>query len=217
MTTVAVKNYTKTIRKNTVLNKIDLTLESGSATGLYGHNGSGKSMLLRAISGLIHPTEGSVQIDSLTLGKDISFPKDLGLIIENVGFWDGYTGFENLKMLSAIRGIISDEEIKSVIQRVGLNPNDKRSYSKYSLGMKQRLGIAQAIMENPTLLLLDEPTNALDEEGIKVFYEIIAEQKKRGVTIVITSHNKEDLLNLCDSVYKMDNGNLSPFDFGDKL
>lgn len=209
MNAVEIKDMTKVIKKKTILSHINLTIEAGSVNGFYGHNGSGKSMLFRAIAGLIHPTEGSVAVFGKTLGEEISFPESMGLVIEAVGFWPYYTGFENLKILASIKHTISDEEIRRAIERVGLNPDDKRTYAKYSLGMKQRLGIAQAVMEKPNLILLDEPTNALDEDGITLIRNVICEEQNRGATVLIASHNKEDLSLLCQKFYKMNDGTLS--------
>jgi ABC-2 type transport system ATP-binding protein len=208
MTAIEIQNMSKTIKGQTVLSNINLTLETGGSYGFYGHNGSGKSMLFCAVSGLIHPTEGSVKVFGKELGKEISFPESMGLIIENVGFWPYYTGFENLQVLASIRHIISDEEIKESIRRVGLNPEDKRTYKKYSLGMKQRLAIAQVVMEKPELIILDEPTNALDEEAVEAVRHLIREEQKRGATILIASHNREDLKQMCDQYYKMTDGKL---------
>jgi ABC-2 type transport system ATP-binding protein len=209
MATVVLENVTKIIKGSTVLSNISLSLECGKAYGFYGHNGSGKSMLFRTIAGLIRPTSGKVVVFDKEIGKDSSFPENMGLIIETVGFWPYYTGFENLKTLAAIRHVISNEEIKETIKRVGLDPNDKRPYSKYSLGMKQRLGIAQALMEKPKLLLLDEPTNALDDEGIKLFRQLICEEIEKSTTVLISSHNKEELSILCSSFFKMSAGLIS--------
>lgn len=206
MKAVEINNMSKVIKGKSILTKVNLSLEQGAGYGIYGHNGSGKSMLLRAISGLIHPTEGSISVFGKKIGEDISFPESLGLIIESVGFWQYYTGFENLKTLASIKSLISDQEIKHSIERVGLNPDDKRIYSKYSLGMKQRLGIAQAIMEKPDLILLDEPTNALDEDGVNLIRTVVREEIDRGATVIIASHNKEDLSQLCSQFFKMNNG-----------
>ncbi len=206
MKAVEICNMSKVIKGKTILSHINLSLESGIGCGLYGPNGSGKSMLLRAISGLIHPTEGSVKVFDKEIGKDVSFPESLGLIIESVGFWPYYTGFENLKTLASIKGILSDADIKRSIKRVGLDPDDKRTYKKYSLGMKQRLGIAQAIMERPDLILLDEPTNALDEDGVELIQNVIREEINRGATVMIASHHKEDLSLLCSKFFKMNDG-----------
>lgn len=208
MTAIEIQNMSKTIKGRTVLSNINLTLEAGGSYGFYGHNGSGKSMLFRAVSGLIHPTEGCVKVFGKELGKEISFPESMGLIIENVGFWPYYTGLENLQVLASIRHIISDEAIKDSIRRVGLDPEDKRTYKKYSLGMKQRLAIAQAVMEKPELIILDEPTNALDEEAVEAVRHLIREEQERGATILIASHNREDLKQMCDRYYKMTDGKL---------
>lgn len=209
MKAVEIYNLSKVIKGKTILSNINLSLEQGIGYGLYGHNGSGKSMLLRAIAGLIHPTQGTVTVFGKTLGKDISFPESLGLIIESVGFWPYYTGFENLKTLASIKNQISDQEIKQSITRVGLDPADKRAYDKYSLGMKQRLGVAQAIMEKPNLILLDEPTNALDENGVELIRTVVRDEIARGATVLIASHNKEDLSLLCSKFYKMNDGVLT--------
>ena len=209
MKAVEIYNLSKVIKGKTILSNINLSLEQGIGYGLYGHNGSGKSMLLRAIAGLIHPTQGTVTVFGKTLGKDISFPERLGLIIESVGFWPYYTGFENLKTLASIKNQISDQEIKQSMTRVGLDPADKRAYDKYSLGMKQQLGVAQAIMEKPNLILLDEPTNALDENGVELIRTVVRDEIARGATVLIASHNKEDLSLLCSKFYKMNDGVLT--------
>ena len=166
-------------------------------------------MLFRAIAGLIRPTEGTVTVFGKKIGEEVSFPESMGLVIESVGFWPYYTGFENLKTLASIQHKISDDEVKQAIRRVGLDPDDKRTYRKYSLGMKQRLGIAQAVMEKPDLLLLDEPTNALDEDGIAQIRKLIQEEQERGATVLIASHNKEDLALLCGKFYQMNDGELT--------
>ncbi len=209
MPMVEIEHYTKKLKGKTILSEINLTLEAGSVNGFYGRNGSGKSMLFRAISGLIHPTEGTVKVFGKKIGEDVSFPESMGLVIESVGFWPYYTGFENLKILASIKNTISDTEIRRTIERVGLDPDDKRTYAKYSLGMKQRLGIAQAVMEKPNLILLDEPTNALDEDGIKQVRTIIQEETKRGACVLIASHSKEDLNLLCSRFFEMDDGHLT--------
>ena len=162
---VEIENYTKTIKGATVLSDISLNMESGKVYGLRGHNGCGKTMLMRAISGLILPTSGCVKIDGQAIGKDISFPPSIGLLIEYPAFINSYTGFKNLKMIADIQKKIGDDKIRDAIKKVGLDPDDKRTFKKYSLGMKQKLGIACAIMEEPDLIILDEPVNALDEAG----------------------------------------------------
>lgn len=204
-------NLTKIIKKNRILDHVDLQLEAGKIHGFYGPNGSGKTMLFRAFSGLIRPTEGEVRVFGKKLGEDLTFPESVGLIIENVGFWKDFTGYENLEMLAGIRKQIGREEIRCAIQRVGLDPDDRRKYGKYSLGMRQRLAIAQAIMERPDLLILDEPTNALDTDGIEQIRNVILEEKARGATVCIASHSREDLRALCDRFYHMlPGGKLGP-------
>jgi ABC-2 type transport system ATP-binding protein len=206
MKAVEIKNLTKVIKGRIILDDINLEIENNKIYGFFGRNGSGKTMLFRAICGLIKPTSGEVRVFGKKIGYDVSFPESLGLIIENVGFWEQWTAFQNLKFLASIKNIISDEDIIASLKRVGLDPNDKRPYKKYSLGMKQRVGIAQAIMEKPKLLVLDEPTNSLDEEGVKLIRKILLEEKSRGATILIASHIKEDIDMLADERYKVDAG-----------
>lgn len=206
MNTLDLENISKTIRDKVILKKITLHLESGNIYGFVGRNGSGKTMLFRMISGLIKPTEGMVKYNSNILGKDIDVIPRLGLIIENVGLYPEFTGTKNLKMLARINRIISDQEISDAITRVGLDPNDKRPIRKYSLGMKQRIVIAQAIMEKPDVLILDEPTNAIDENGVEQIRQIIREEKERGALILIASHSSEDIHSLCDMTYYMNAG-----------
>ncbi|KML23301.1 MULTISPECIES: ATP-binding cassette domain-containing protein [Priestia] len=208
MSYIEIKNLCKNVKGNDILNNINLSLEKGKIYGFLGRNGSGKTMLFRAICGLIKPTSGEIKVDGNILHKDISFPKNLGVIIESPGFWDYLTGYENLKNLAGIKKIVTDQHIKNSIDKVGLNSNDNLSYKKYSLGMKQRLAIAQAIMESPDLLVLDEPTNALDEDGVKLVHKILLEEKQRGATILISSHNKEDITILSDKKFKMNEGRI---------
>lgn len=205
---ICIKNLTKSIKGNTILDNINYKFESGNIYGIYGHNGSGKTMLFRAISGLIRPTSGSINISGKELHKDIDFPESIGVVIENPEFWPNYTGWQVLKMLSNIKNIINDEDIEEALFRVGLDPNDKKTIKKYSLGMKQRLGIAQAIMEKADIIILDEPTNALDEDGIELIHKLILEEKKRGAIILITSHNKYDIDILSDIKLRMNGGKL---------
>jgi len=209
MKAVQVINLNKVIRNHQILKNINLSLDKGKIYGFFGRNGSGKTMLFRSICGLIKPTSGEIITFDKKLGVDISFPESLGVIIESVGLWPQYTGFFNLKLLASIKNIISDEDIKNSIKRVGLDSDGKKIYKKYSLGMKQRLGIAQAIMEKPDLIILDEPTNALDEDGIILVRNILREERDRGATILIASHNKEDIDLLSDEKFKMDNGVLN--------
>lgn len=203
---VEIKNYTKVLKGKTVLEQINLSMEKGKIYGIQGHNGCGKTMLLRAISGLIKATEGEVVIDGKILRKEIDFPPSIGVLIENPEFWKQYTGIQVLQTLARIKGEIHKEEIVESMKRVGLLEKKDIVVGKYSLGMRQRLGIAQAIMEKPEILLFDEPTNALDREGVSLFLEIIKEEKKRGALIVIVSHDPNTLLDICDEIITMENG-----------
>lgn len=205
---IEIQNLTKTFKKHKVLDDISLSCEQNTICGFVGVNGSGKTMLFRAICGLIRPDSGTVTVNGKVIGEDLSSPEDLGVIIENAGLWSEYSGFDNLKMLTRIGKKVSDEEIKNTIARVGLDPADKRPIRKYSLGMKQRIVFAQAIMEQPALLVLDEPTNALDEDGVALFRQILLEEKARGATILISSHNREDIAVLCDQVFHLRDGRL---------
>lgn len=181
-----------------------MELHSGHIYGFQGENGSGKTMLLRAISGLIYATSGKISVDGQILGKDIAFPPEMGIMLENPAFLDGYTGYDNLKMLASIRK--ANPNIRKVLEQVGLIPDDKRKYRKYSLGMKQRLGIACAFMENPKLLILDEPFNALDQDGQEKIAEMIIEKKEEGCLILLTSHDKVELERLSDEIFFVSKG-----------
>lgn len=205
---IAIKNVSKSIHGVEVLKDINVKFEGGKIYGLRGKNGSGKTMLIRMISGLIRPSCGSVSINGKILGKDMSFPESIGVLIENPSFIDGYTGYKNLKVLADIKGIIGEKEIKESIGKVGLNPEDKRRYRKYSLGMKQRLGIAAAIMERPEIILLDEPTNAIDEKGVEDVREILNGLKDSNRVIIIACHDREELERLSDVIYDMAEGRL---------
>ncbi|WP_054949329.1 ATP-binding cassette domain-containing protein [Numidum massiliense] len=211
MHTVNIVDVSKTIGNRTILQNVNLSLDKGHIYGFFGRNGSGKTMLFRAICGLIKPTSGEIQINGKTLHKDISFPDSVGVIIESPGFWPYLTGLDNLKLLASIKNEISLDEIKQAITRVGLDPEDKRTFKKYSLGMKQRLGLAQALMEKPDLLVLDEPTNSLDEEGVELVRDILREEKARGATILIASHNKDDINLLSDQKFRISDGKVTPF------
>mgnify|MGYP000109658653 CR=1 FL=1 len=205
---IQLQNVTKRIKENTVLDNVSYTFKSGFVYGLYGQNGSGKTMLFRALSGLMDISSGKIFLDNKELHKDMRVLENVGIVIENAGLYPELTGFNNLKMLSKLNKKIDDEQIRKTIVRVGLNPNDKRSFKKYSLGMKQRIVIAQAIMEKPDILMLDEPTNALDEEGIEQIRKIIKEERERGAIVLIASHNKEDIEVLADKVFSISNGML---------
>lgn len=206
MSEIIIENLSKTIKNNKILDNVNLTFESGHVYGLVGRNGSGKTMLLRAICGLIFPDSGKVIIDGKQLHKDISFPESCGIIIENTDLLPNFSAFDNLKMLSEIKNTANDNMIKSAIKSVGLDPDSKKKVKTFSLGMKQRLSIAQALFEDPDILLLDEPTNALDENGVNDVRRILLEQKKKNKLIIIASHNKEDISLLSDTVISVSNG-----------
>lgn len=206
MTTIEIDNLTKVIHKHTVLEDVSLTMTSGKIYGFQGINGSGKTMLMRTIIGLIRPTKGKILIDGKILGKDIQFPQSVGFLLENPAFLDGYSGFANLKMLTAIQGDLEDETIRRWLERLKLSNAGKKKYKKYSLGMKQRLGIAAAVMEEPDILILDEPTNALDKDGIEIVAEIIKEQRDRGALVILSCHDTDLLIHLSDEIYRLENG-----------
>lgn len=201
---IKIEHLDKIINKSYILKDVNMELESGKIYGFQGQNGSGKTMLFRAISGLIYATNGSIQIDGKVLGKDIAFADDMGIMLENPAFMEGYSGYDNLKMIASIRG--NNIDIANILRQVGLNPDDKRKYRKYSLGMKQKLGLACAFMEDPSLLILDEPFNALDQEGQKRIAEMILEKKKKGCLILLTSHDKEELERLSDEMFLVHEG-----------
>ncbi|MDC7300689.1 ATP-binding cassette domain-containing protein [Agathobacter ruminis] len=201
-------NLVKKIKGKTILDHISIEFESGKVYGIVGRNGSGKTMLFRALSGLMKCDEGAVYLDDQQLGKDFPVLPDLGIVIENAGLYPEYSGKKNLKLLSALKGKISDEEIEEAIRRVGLDPNDKRPVRKYSLGMKQRIVIAQAIMEHPMIFMLDEPTNAIDENGVKELRKLIEQERQRGAMVLLASHSKEDIELLADVVIHMNEGKI---------
>ena len=203
---VEIKNYCKSIKSRPILNNVSYNFEYGKIYGIYGHNGSGKTMLLRAIAGLLVPDSGSVVIDGKVLHKDMSFPPSIGIVIENMNLLPQYNAFDNLKILGKIKKTATDEDIKTALERVGLKSDLK--VKKFSLGMKQRLNIAQAVFEKQKIILLDEPTNALDNDGVQLIYKLLKEEKERGALVVITTHHKEDLEEICDVVLKMTVGEL---------
>lgn len=203
---IEIDHMSKTIKGVDVLKDINISFSSGNIVGFRGINGSGKTMLMRMISGLVRPTSGTVKIDGEILGVDISFPKSIGMLIENPAFLGDYSGLENLKILASIKKMISNQDIEAAIARVGLDPKDKKSYKKYSLGMKQRLGIAAAIMEKPELILLDEPTNALDTDGIEMVKNILTKEKERNALVILSCHDKEFLESVTDEIYHIQEG-----------
>lgn len=205
---IEVRNVSLILQKNEILKDISVHFERGKIHGLIGRNGSGKTMLMKCICGFVKPTSGEITVDGMRIGKDCDFPKNAGIIIETPGFIPYYSGYKNLKLLADLRGKISREDIRKTMEKVGLNPDLKRHVRKYSLGMRQRLGLAQAIMENPDLLILDEPMNGLDKDGVADMREYLLALKEQGKTILIASHSAEDIDILCDTVCEMDKGHL---------
>ena len=204
---LTVEKISKIIKGNLILDCVDFQAESGQIQGIVGRNGSGKTMLFRAISGLMKIDSGQIRLNEKVLHKDMDVLPNMGIMLEKVGLYPEYTGIENLRILGRFHHI-TDAEIADAIQRVGLSPEDKRTYQKHSLGMKQRIHIAQAIMEKPDILLLDEPTNALDEDGVHIVRDIIRQEKERGAIILLASHNREDIRFLADRVWHMEQGRL---------
>jgi len=205
---ISINALSKSIKKVTILDDISMELEGGKIYGLKGKNGSGKTMLMRAICGLIIPTSGTISINGELLGKDISFPRSAGILIENPAFISNYTGMKNLQVLASIQKRIGDADIRKTLEDVGLNPDDNRTYKKYSLGMKQRLGIAGAIMENPDIVILDEPINALDDSGALQVREILSTLKSNGSVIILACHDAEELEFLSDEIYTISEGKI---------
>ena len=205
---IEIENLTKTFGTQTVISDISMTLVSGKIYGLVGRNGSGKTMLMKMILGFIKPTSGTIKVNGKQVGKEIDIPDDIGAIIETPGFLPEYSAFQNLKLMAMIRGKITNERIRETIKLVGLDPDSKKHVGKYSLGMRQRLGIAQAIMEDPQILLLDEPLNGLDNEGVEEMRNVLLKQKDQGKLIIIASHSKEDIDILCDEIFRFDHGKI---------
>lgn len=205
---IKINNLRKTFCEEDVLKGINCEFEKGKIHAIIGNNGSGKSVFLKCICGFIQPNQGEIEVGGLKIGRDIDFPKNIGVLIEHPGFVPNLSGIKNLRLLASIRNTIGEEEIKESMVKVGLDPFSKKKVSKYSMGMKQRLGIAQAIMENPQILILDEPFNGLDKEGVQEIRRLIIELKRTGKTIFLVSHNSEDVEVLADEVYEMDGGKL---------
>ena len=205
---IRVENVTKKFGTDTALENISVNFKKGKIYGIIGRNGSGKTVLFKTIIGFLKPTSGRVLIEGKEIGKETDFAENIGMIIETPGFLNGFSGYKNLEYLASIRRIIGKKEIRDSMVRVGLEPDNKKKVGKYSLGMRQRLGIAQAIMENPAILILDEPMNGLDKQGVEDVREILLRLKEEGKTIILASHNKEDIEILCDEVFEMDRGKL---------
>lgn len=209
MAIINVSDVSLKIKKDDILKNISVEFEEGKIHGLIGRNGSGKTMLMKCICGFVKPTSGEITVKDKKVGKDIDFPDDVGIIIETPGFIPYYSGYRNLKLLAGLNKKISNEQIKDSIKSVGLDPDMKKSVRKYSLGMRQRLGLAQAIMEDPSILILDEPLSGLDKEGVTEMREYLKTFREQGKTILIASHSTEDIEILCDTVSEMDKGILT--------
>ena len=203
---IFVENVTKTFGDQEVLKTVCVKFEMGKIYGIVGRNGSGKTVLLKCICGLLYPQAGTVTVGGKVVGKDVDYPENIGFIIEAPGFLPRYSGLKNLKYLASVRGKVKEYEIRKYMELVGLNPDDKKHVGNYSLGMKQRLGIAQALMENPDILILDEPMNALDNNGVEEMRTILLKMKEQGKLIIIASHVRDDIDILCDEVYGIDAG-----------
>lgn len=205
-TCIEVQNVVKRFRDQVVLKNVSISFEKGQIHGIVGRNGSGKTVLFKCICGLMHPEEGVILVNGKRVGRDVDMPEDIGAIIEAPGFLPNYSGYKNLRFLANIRRKIGKEEILNVLKTVGLDPESRKHVGKYSLGMRQRLGIAQAIMEDPEILILDEPMNGLDNAGVQDIRALLLELKEQGKTILLASHNHEDIAALCDTVHEMDGG-----------
>ena len=206
---VKLEGVTKTFKKGVVVQEVTAEFRQGEITGIVGRNGSGKTVLFKMICGLLQPTAGKITVNGKQIGKDVDFPESIGVIIETPGFLPFQSGYRNLMEIAGINRKISKGEVREAMRQVGLNPDSRKPVGKYSLGMRQRLGIAQAIMENPDVLVLDEPMNGLDETGVEEIRKLFLGLKESGRTLLIASHNKEDIEVLCDKVYRMDGGVLS--------
>lgn len=208
---IKVENVVRKFKENNALNGVSINFEKGKIHGIVGRNGSGKTVLFKCICGFMPMTSGKITVSDKVIGKDSDIPDNVGLIIETPGFLPNYSGFKNLKLLACIKRKIDDKKIMETMERVGLDPKSKKHVNKYSLGMRQRLGIAQAIMEDPDILVLDEPMNGLDNEGVEEMRELFLNLRNEGKTILLASHNKGDVEYLCDTVREMDHGNVISF------
>lgn len=201
---IIVEHLYKSFGKEEVLTDVNLFIPKGKIYGVVGNNGSGKTVLMKCICGFLKPDKGSIFVCGEEIGKTVDFPSNLGMIIETPGFLPNISGYKNLKILSELKGLIGKKEIIQCLLRVGLKPDLRKPVAKYSLGMRQRLGIAQAIMENPDVLILDEPFNGLDKNGVMQMRELIKELRKQGKSILLASHNAQDIEELCDNVHEME-------------
>ena len=205
---IELENVTKFIGGQMILDHITLSMISGKVYGFQGINGSGKTMLMRAIIGLIRLNDGRVMIDGRQIGKDMEFPENVGFLLENPAFLDRYSGKDNLKLLADIRKKVGESRINEVLQIVGLDTNDRKKYKKYSLGMKQRLGIAAAVLEFPDLVILDEPANALDASGVEMMKKVIQTERDRGALVILSCHDAELLNKMSDIIFRIDRGKI---------
>lgn len=205
---ISVQSVTKQFKTQTVLNNVSVDFLRGGIYGLVGRNGSGKTMLMKCICGFVPPTSGEIFVQGKQVRYGSQFPQGIGFIIESPGFLRTSSGIKNLKHLASINKKIGINEVREAMKTVGLDPDSRKHVGRYSLGMRQRLGIAQAIMENPDILILDEPMNGLDNNGVAEMRELFLKLKHSGKTLIIASHNHDDIEVLCDGVYEMDNGNL---------
>lgn len=205
---ISVENVGLTIGKNAILRAINMEMSKGKIYGFVGRNGSGKTMLMKCICGFVRVTEGKITVNGKQVGEDVDFPDNIGIIIENPEFVPYYNGYKNLKLLADVKKKIGKEEIRDAMTMAGLGPDLKLHVGRYSLGMRQRLGIAQAIMEDPDILILDEPMNGLDNEGVEDVRNILLKLKQKEKTIIIASHNKEDINILCDKVWNLEHGKI---------
>lgn len=212
MSYLNVRDVSKAIGPEQVLSDVSFFLDRGQVVGLEGKNGSGKTMAMRVVCGLVRPDAGAVEIDGRLLWRDISFPPSVGLLIETPALLGSYSGIDNLRMLASIKRVAAEHELRRSIERAGLDPDDRKRTRKYSLGMKQRLGIAMALMEAPDLIILDEPTNALDERGVEDLVCIVEEERMRGAAILLSSHDSDFLTATCDAVYHMVSGRVKGFE-----
>lgn len=206
---IEIEHVSLTIKRAEILKDVSATFARGGIHGLIGRNGSGKTMLMKCICGFIHPTGGEIRVEGKRVGRDVDFPTGMGLLIETPGFIPYYTGFHNLKLLAGLNSRLTPSELRGAMEAVGLSPDQDKPVRKYSLGMRQRLGIAQAIMEGPELLILDEPMNGLDKQGLAEMRALLQRLKSEGKTILMSSHNAEDIELLCDTVCEMDRGRLT--------
>lgn len=210
-TVIELKNVSKRFKEKKIYEDVSLRIEQGSCVGFIGENGCGKSVLFQLISGLLPPDSGSVTVEGELLGDHRDFPENMGILINEPGYIEYFSGFKNLKLLAEIKNIIDDEKIRATMKLVGLDPNDKTPVKKYSMGMKQKLGIAQAIMEDQSIVILDEPYNALDFKTNREITELLKKLKEQGRTILLTSHQHEYLTKLCDSLFCIHEKKAVPF------